>query len=100
MAKQQKPAAPWESHTIVHAGSLEPVVPFDCNPGNDVDEGMLVYRGKLSADAAAKHQKELYGVACRAVPLSSVLTNETNRLANTKVRAPSKVKARKSVGFA
>lgn len=57
----------------------DPIVPFDCNPEFEADEGMLVYRSREAAEASARHQESLYGGAdgffegvC-AKPLTEVL---------------------------
>ena len=44
----------------------EPILPFDCNPGCEDDEGMLVYRSRDAAFSAAAHQENLYGIDCHA----------------------------------
>ena len=47
----------------------EPILPVDCNPGCEGDEGMLVYRSKEAADSSANHQSGMYGIPCHAEQL-------------------------------
>ena len=62
-----------ELFVVCHAG-MNPVVPFDCNPEFEEDEGMLVYRSREAAEASARHQESLYGVeGANARPLHEVL---------------------------
>lgn len=77
----------WDPHTLVLTGTMDPVLPCDCNPGTG-DEGMLVYRTKRAATAAAKHQMETFQVRCRAVPLSSVIAHESNIAGKIKPALP------------
>lgn len=48
-----------ELWTIVFCDTGDPVPPFDCNPEHH-DEGMLVYRSREAAEAAAVHQAKSY----------------------------------------
>ena len=41
-----------------------PILPYDCNPDFEDDEGMLVYRSIEAAFKAGKHQHELYDIEC------------------------------------
>ncbi len=50
--------------TIVEDELLTPVLPYDCNPDAEWDEGMLVYLTEEAAAAAANHQMELYDINC------------------------------------
>ena len=58
--------------TIVLSGTKQAVLPFDCNPDHESDEGMLVYRSREAAKCSAKHQLELYQVDCVPCKLSEV----------------------------
>lgn len=45
------------------------VPPMDCNPGCE-DAGMMVYETEDGANRAASRQNDMFGLNCRAVPLS------------------------------
>lgn len=51
---------------------LLPILPFDCNPDSD-DQGMLVYRSKDAAQAAADYQTDWYDLDnVRPLPLHAL----------------------------
>ena len=72
------PVHPWEPWTLVHKGSFDPVIPFDCNPEGGGDEGMLVYRSKAAARMSARHQSNLYDLKVQVVKVSAVIAHEAN----------------------
>ncbi len=62
--------------TIADSGTGYPVLPYDCNPDAEWDEGMLVYLDEEAAAAAANHQMELYDIECRPQRLTPQYVNE------------------------
>ena len=54
--------------TVVLRGTKQTILPVDNNPGGD-DGGMLVYRDKESAEAAADYQFDMYSIECGVCPL-------------------------------
>lgn len=65
--------------TVIHTDTGEPVVPFDANPGYPGDEGMLVYRSLAAAQAASKHQDDLYELSTKPEQLVRLLNKAKNR---------------------
>jgi hypothetical protein len=66
----------WTPWTIVHRGTLEPVLPMDCaDSGLGEDEAVLVFRSAVAAARGCEHQKN-WGVDCVPVLLSAVISHE------------------------
>lgn len=91
----------WKPYTIVLWGTMTPVVPVDCNPEDESDEGMLVYRSQGAAKSAARHQLRLHECKCRAVTLGSVIEHEANVSGSigkkTPKGVPAKLRGRKKI---
>jgi len=89
----------WEPYVLVDK-HLEPILPCDCNEHQD--QGMLVYRSRGAARVAAKHQLATFNVACKAVPLSTVIAHEANTRAFAKkaaLRVEQKLKLNRACGI-
>lgn len=66
----------WTPWTIVHRGTLSPVLPLDCaDEGDSAAEALLVFRSELHAFKGAEHQR-LWGVDAVPALLSAVIAAE------------------------